>query len=269
MNNLPYRIVLPVFEGPLDLLLHLIEDQQLDIYDIPIASVTEQYLAYLAAMEELDLDIASEFLVMAATLLEIKARMLVPSPATGAEGGPEEEGDDPRTELVQRLLQYREFKEAAEVLRQREAYHALRFPRPGEEYLPTGQKGLLDGITLGDLIGAFREVLREAADVSVREIPRDQVTVRERMRELIWSLGRAGGSLPFRDLFGPRTHRLEVVVTFLAILELLRLGRLGVRQLSPLGEIRVFLVRRVREEALTGGNARGEGDHRGDAPGDA
>lgn len=237
-----YTVVLDVFEGPLDLLLHLITRQQLDIADIPIARVTEQYLAYLDAMAELDLDVASEFLVMAATLMEIKARMLLPAPPPAAEG--EEEPLDPRAELVARLVEYRRYKEAAEALARRQEAWSRRVLRagPGWETGPACEGTGLDGVTLLDLLDAFQAVLARTGPAAVREVRRPEISIRQRMAQLLRRLRRHRQGLPFSALLrGRRVTRGEVVVTFLALLECVRRGYVVVQQALPFAEIYCYL----------------------------
>lgn len=235
------RVHLHNFDGPLDLLLYLIKQQELDIYDIPIAEVTAQYLEYLADIESVNLDLASDFLVMAATLLEIKAKMLLPKPPRAVE--PEEEqGPDPRAELVERLLEYGRFKEAAGFLRDREAEQGARFFRPLVEVGDRSDEASpLEGISLLDLLEAFRQLLRETED-NWREVPRQEIPLREKIREINWRLARARDGITFRELLSRGTSRLEVVVTFLALLELIRTRRVLVSQDRVFGEI---LIRRA------------------------
>jgi segregation and condensation protein A len=227
---------LPIFEGPLDLLLHLIRESKIDIYDIPIAAVTTQYLEMLALMEALDLEVAGEFLVMAATLMEIKSRMLLPRPP--APPPDEEEGEDPRAELVQRLIEYEQYKQIAERLRLLEEEGRRRFTRGVE---PEPEAVPLEELRPDDLIRALRRMLASFAEASppVASLQRERINLRLRMRELWGRLADSEGPLSFYDLFagGPRPSRLEVIVTFLAVLELLRLGRLRVFQHHALGDL--------------------------------
>ena len=182
----PYKVSLEIFEGPLDLLLHLIRENEIDIYDIPIAKVTEQYLEYLSLMEALDLDVASEWLVMAATLLEIKSRMLLPEDKD--QEVDEDEKIDPRLELVERLIEYEKFKGAAEVFREREAQRSRMFVR-GATHLDFDLKPTfdLDDITAVDLLGALQRMLSDVGEgeEEVTTLRRRKITVRLRMRE-IW-----------------------------------------------------------------------------------
>jgi segregation and condensation protein A len=228
---------LPIFEGPLDLLLHLIREAKIDIYDIPIAEITGQYLEMLALMEALDLAVAGEFLVMAATLMEIKSRMLLPRPP--APPPDEEEGADPRAELVQRLLEYEQYKQIAEQFRALEAEGRLRFtrtPPPDEaESVPLAE------LRPQDLLGALRRMLASFAEEGppVASLQRERISLRLRMRELWGHLQDSPEPVSFRELFprSPRPRRLEVIVTFLAVLELLRLGRIRVFQSHPLADL--------------------------------
>jgi len=232
----PYQIVLPIFEGPLDLLLHLIHENKLDIYDIPIAQVTEQYLQYLSLMEELDLDIAGEFLVMAATLIEIKSKMLLPPDETADE---DEEPIDPRAQLVERLIEYQRYKEAAEILRQFEEERSKVFKSGGEaieiEYAPF----LLKDLTPVDLLAAIQRVLAEVGEgeEEVTTITRRRITVRMKMSEIWRRVITSEDGVNFEELFEDKYDRTEIVITFLSVLELLRLRRITVTQKQLFGEI--------------------------------
>lgn len=230
-----YSIRIPVFEGPLDLLLHLIRENKVDIYDIPIALITRQYLEYLGLMKELNLEIAGEFLVMAATLIHIKSRMLLPVEETA---GTEEEMD-PRFELVQRLLEYQAFKEAALGLREREEeWEAVysRLPQqeePGEE---PAELSLFD-LNLFDLISAFKSILDKAPQEMV-PVTRETLTVKSRMSFILDTIGERE-ALRFEDLFEAGTRSL-MIVTFMALLEILKLGLARVYQEREFGAIWVI-----------------------------
>lgn len=240
---------LPVFEGPLDLLLHLIREQKIEITDIPIAQITEQYLGYLALMEALDLEVAGEFLVMAATLLEIKSRMLLPRPPAAPEEGADA-GPDPREELVQRLLEYEQYKAAAERFRLLAETRGQSFTREPAE--PEEQSAPLVELTPADLVRALERMLAAAGEAEVTTLAREKINLRLRMREIWAALSGWEGPMPFGALFeifcSTPPARIEIVVSFLAVLELLRAGRIRVLQSDPLGEI--FLARR-EEEAPT------------------
>ncbi|HYG59185.1 MAG TPA: segregation/condensation protein A [Symbiobacteriaceae bacterium] len=235
-----YTVRLEKFEGPLDLLLHLIRRADINIYDIPIAQITEQYLEIIRDLAALDIDRASEFLVMAATLLGIKSRMLLPKPPKVlAEELPEEQGADPREELVRQLVAYSQYKEAAEALKRREADMAGVFTRALFVEQPSGPAPL-EGLSLKDLVKAFEEVLKE--EWTWREVPREEIPLREKIREINFRISRSPHGVRFRDLFTRGGGRLEVVVTFLALLELMRRRQVVALQEGIFGEI---LIRRV------------------------
>lgn len=230
-------IHLDVFDGPLDLLLFLIRREEVSIYDIPIVRITEQYLAYIEVLSAVDLDRAAEYLVMAATLLEIKARLLLPKPPhpEAADEFAEWEGEnDPRAELVRQLEEYQRFKDAAQDLKQREEVALKVYARgwhPEAPELPAP----LAKVTLADLMAAFQEILKE--EWSWREVPREEIPLREKLREINWRLQRHPEGVRFRDLFTRGGTRLEVVVTFLALLELIRQRRAVAEQSQTFGEI--------------------------------
>jgi segregation and condensation protein A len=232
------RIQLPVFEGPLDLLLYLIRRSQVDIHDIPIAPITRQYMEYLDLMHELNLDVAGEFMVMAATLIHIKAKMLVPIDPTEAQG--EEELDDPREALVQRLLEFQRYKEAAGVLHQKAEIRAATWTRP-DSVLPqfdeAGEEMLEAG--LFDLVSAFKELLERRKTLLAHEVADSGKSVDQRMEELM-ELIREGESVEFLELFASQETKADMIVTFLALLELIRLKRVKVYQRGVFGAIRVF-----------------------------
>lgn len=229
-----YKIKLPEFEGPMDLLLHLIRENKVDIYDIPISLITGRYLEYIEIMKELDLEIAGEFLVMAATLIQIKSRMLLPPD----EDVPQEEAEDPRFELVQRLLEYRAFKDAASILKEREEEAMKIFGRsPGElekAEAPEPELFLFD-VNLFDLLAAFKKIL-ENAPPEMRIISRETLTVKDRMMHIADIIEKLE-SIRFEDLFGDVFSRVQLIVTFLALLELLRLGLARVYQENQFGNI--------------------------------
>jgi segregation and condensation protein A len=246
------RIRLPLFEGPLDLLLHLIRKDRIDIHDLPIAPITRQYMEYLALMKELNLDVAGEFMVMAATLIHIKSKMLVPVDPTEAQG--EEELEDPREALIQRLLEFERYKAAAGVLHQKGQIRAATWTRPdtvlpafddvGEEMLEAG---------LFDLISAFKELLDRRKTLFAHEVEPSGKSVEERMAELLVML-KEGESLDFLELFASQETKADMIVTFLALLELVRLKRVRVYQRGLFGAIRVF--RPVGPEATSTADGR-------------
>ena len=232
------RIRLPEFEGPLDLLLYLIKKNEVAIHDIPIAPITRQYMEYLDLMKELNLDVAGEFMVMAATLIHIKSKMLVPVNPTEAEG--EEEGEDPRDELVRRLLEFQRYKEAAGLLHQKREIRAATWIRP-DSALPAFDDAGEEMIEAGlyDLIGAFKELLERRKTLLAHEVEREGKSVEERMEELLDML-REGQSLEFLELFASEETKAGMILTFLALLELIRLKRIKVYQRGLFGPIRVF-----------------------------
>jgi segregation and condensation protein A len=211
------RVQLDIFEGPLDLLLHLIKKNEVSITDIPIASITQQYLATLELMQTLNLDVAGEFLVMAATLIHIKSRMLLPADDNESD---EDEGVDPRDELVRRLLEYQRFKEAADQLEQREILTRDVFVRAAASSEEAPAPGFRE-LSVFELLRALRRVLDKLPKDDVHEVTLEKITVREKMTLLLDRL-RAGGKVLFESLFDEVTSRMEVIVTFLAMLELVK-----------------------------------------------
>ncbi|MBR7113200.1 MAG: segregation/condensation protein A [Firmicutes bacterium] len=232
------QLHLPIFEGPFDLLLHLIKENEIDIYDIPIVQITEQYLAYLHQMEELDLEVASSFLVMAANLLAIKARMLLPKPPV------EEEEEDARAELVHDILEYMRFKDAAETLGGLKEQHSLFIARPNEAEMYEklfADQVILEDKTLVDLTNAFAAILRQVEERGeVIDIAKEQVTVRDKLLQLYESLSANPQGQSFESFFAASASRIEVIVTFLAMLELSRRGILRVSQSSEYGRIYLY-----------------------------
>lgn len=231
------NVQLEIFEGPLDLLLHLIKKNEVSITDIPIATITEQYLSTLELIQSLNLDVAGEFLVMAATLIHIKSRMLLPP---GEEEDEEEEGGDPREELIRRLLEYQRFKEAAEELEKREILRRDVFVRPSE--VPDEMESVeFEGLSLFDLISALRHVLERFPEERVHEVTLERISVREKMSSLLDDLHRRGKVI-FQSLFEAAVSRLEVVVTFLAMLELVKIRAIRVAQEEREGPIVIELA---------------------------
>lgn len=229
----PYKVQLPVFEGPLDLLLHLIKINEIDIYDIPIAVVTEQYLEYLELMKELNLDIASEYLVMAATLALIKSKMLLPSTPLDDE----ESEEDPRNELVQRLLDYQRYKKAAEELEDKEILGRDVFSRPGLN----GDESRELAVNLFDLIEALKGILEKVdSQEKILDFTREKVSLKDKMVEVIERL-KAVEYVVFQDLFASAQDRYDVILTFMALLELIRNQKVRILQLEIFGTIRIYL----------------------------
>jgi len=236
-NN--YSISLPIFEGPLDLLLHLIKKNEVDIYDIPIALIAEQYLEYIELMKDLDLDLAGEFLVMASTLAQIKSRLLLP-PKEGEAG--EEEGADPRAELVKRLIEYKKFREAADELGERESLWREVFMRGSagawEDDEEPEQEELFN-FGLFDLLDAFRRVIANMPQDRMHVIGGDQISIADKINEI---LGKLEGSeaVRFETLFEGDRTRSQVVASFMAVLELVRLKAIKILQTEAFGPIRIM-----------------------------
>lgn len=231
-----YRIKLPVFEGPLDLLLFLIRKNELDIYDIPIANVTKQYLEALYAMKDLQIEVAGEFFVMAATLMEIKSRMLLPKHQQAIDPNAEEDDLDPRWELVHQLLQYKKFKEAAGNLGQMSLDAQNMMARPTSAFAPSSERPLkhVDRI---DLWNSFNLILRRLAEkLVVGSIHSEQITVSDQMEYILERL-KTTKSFVFSQLFSGKISLRRLVATFLAVLELTRLAKLRLDQTEAFSDI--------------------------------
>ncbi len=243
-----YEVKLEIFEGPLDLLLYLIKKEDMDIQDVQISQITQEYLNTINLMKELNLEVAGEFLVMASTLLQIKARSLLPKDTVGAE----DEGPDPRAELMAKLLEYQKFKEAALFLVKKEHEARDIFYR---NQLPTfSEEDLTLEASLFDLLDAFKGVLAQAGD-EVKELLYTEIPVEQKIREILDFLeGRPAAA--FHEIFTPRSSRRELVVTFLALLELMRLKQIIARQNELFGEIMIYRV----TEPVPVGNPEGEGN---------
>ncbi|MBH0198586.1 MAG: segregation/condensation protein A [Nitrospira sp.] len=235
-TELPYQVRIENFEGPLDLLLHLIKKNEINIYDIPVALIANQYLEYIEAMKSLNLNVAGDFLVMAATLLQIKSKMLLPPDEAVQD---EEDGPDPREELVRRLLEYKAYKEAARQLDGQEQLWREMFPREQAAPEPINPEEMpLENVSLFDLVDALQGILDRNPGKRLIEIIPDNLTVRERMN-VILELLEGKDSVSFVDLFEPASHRMIVIVTFLAMLELIRLRVARVFQAETFGPILV------------------------------
>lgn len=242
------NIKLEMFEGPLDLLLHLIDTSEVDVCDIPIARITDQYMEYVTAMQQFELEVASEFLVMAATLLSIKSRMLLPrAEPVDLTDVLEEEGVDPREELIQRLLEYKRYKRLSNVLREREEERSRVFTRmPADLSAYAPKENPLKGITPDDLLQLFADLItprvEEEEEEPLTRMTREEISVSDRMEEIDRMLERKE-ELRFSELFqGKRMTRERVVTTFLAILELLKLHRIQIRQNELFEEIQMRRV---------------------------
>jgi len=232
-----YKVKLELFEGPLDLLLYLVKKDHLNIYDIPIAKVTEQYINYLELMRLLDLNIAGDFLVMAATLLQIKSKMLLPVDEVE---NPLEEQEDPRAELIKRLLEYERFKEIAENLRERETAQSDVFkrPKPPDSELPKKVNEVYFEASLFDLINAFSKALEEVPKELFYELVKDEFTMEDKIHNILHLL-LVRPSVAISELFSQSKSKVEIVVTFLAILELIRMKEIVAMQKGLFQDIEV------------------------------
>ncbi|MDP8215790.1 MAG: segregation/condensation protein A [Candidatus Kaelpia imicola] len=240
MND--YKVRLKIFEGPLDLLLYLIKKNEVSIYDIPIAEITKQYLEYLKLMQDLDLDIVGDFLVMAATLLYIKSRMLLPQEEVVLDE--EIPDDDPREELVNRLMEYKKFKEAAGLLKDKEEEGSEVFKRylsRSDIDLTQSEDPPYEGFeaSIFDLISAFTETLKNIPKEDFKVVLDEEHTVEEKM-EFVISLLDQKGVIYFNNIWGRIRSRIEAVVFFLSLLELIRLKKIIIRQIGLFGEIKIF-----------------------------
>jgi len=229
-----YKVRLEVFEGPLDLLLYLIKKDEVDIYDIPIELITRQYMEYLDLMRMLDLNIAGDFLVMAATLMMIKSRMLLP-----VEERPElePEEDDPRWELVRQLIEYKKFKDAAGTLQEWELQQGNMFARGAAEVVVEKEPGLgMEDVNIFDLIAAFNDAIKRVKVDEIGELFAPTCTVADKIEAILNRISQDGHIL-FSGLFETMDSRHEVICTFLALLELIRLRQVDARQSGPFREI--------------------------------
>jgi segregation and condensation protein A len=237
-EKFPYTVRLEMFEGPLDLLLHLIHKNEIDITNIPIALITEQYLDYLKLMKILNLDIAGEYLLMASTLLHIKSKTLLPTTFTEEE----EEGEDPRAELMRKLLEYQKYKEAAAELEKKPMLERDVFiPMAVMDNEETNEEEKIE-VNLFELLDAFRQLLERVKPAAIHEVLLDRVTVEEKVQEILSLLQREKRSIAFQLLFPERPSRRLIVVTFLALLELVKSKFVRIFQTAPFETIRVSLV---------------------------
>ena len=231
-----YNVKLEAFEGPLDLLLHLIKQNEVDIYNIPMAEITRQYLAYLEVLKELNLDVAGEFLVMASTLIQIKSKMLLPLPAEDESG--EEEGEDPRAELVRRLLEYQKYKDAAGELDRQQLVGRDTFLRHAQnderDAAPAADMPL--ELEMFDLVAAFQQVLAKVSIETLHEVGAESFSIADRVNEIL-SLLQGRETVCFDELFPETFSREYVVATFLAMLELCKLRLIRLTQAASFGSI--------------------------------
>ncbi len=237
-QTMNYAIKLDIFEGPLDLLLYLIKKNEIDIYNIPVALVTEQYLQYLKMIKALNLDLAGEYLVMASTLIHIKSRMLLPVPEE-----PETEEEDPRAELVRQLIEHKAFKEAALNLGERPLLERDVFTRaaflPEEIGKSTEDEEELMEVSVFELIEAFHRIVSQIDKKELLEIDLEKLSLTDIINEIMEQLSLTK-SLTFEDLLGERKDRRRIIYTFLALLELIKLRMIKAYQTSVFGVIRIF-----------------------------
>lgn len=243
MPTTPYRVQLDVFDGPLDLLLHLVKKNELEIADVPTATITEQYLEYLEMMESLALDVAGEYLVMAATLLLIKSRTLLPEDAEE-----EPEVEDPRVDLVRQLLEYQRYREAALALSERPMLNRDVFVRESLKRIDPDDPSVQppDGpppvkVTVWQLLDAMRKVLERARPEIVHEVTREVVTIRDRINVVLQRLSQQRRRT-FASMFDGDRTKLQIIVTFLAMLELMKAGAVAAVQEEAFGEIMIELT---------------------------
>lgn len=248
-----YSVKLDTFEGPLDLLLHLINRYEIDIYDIPVSQITEQYLIYIHAMKELQLDIASEYLVMAATLLSIKSKMLLPKKESEVLDEEEqfEYEEDPRDELMERLIEYKKFKEAAITLKDKEFERSQEFSKP-----PTNMEGMLEentielevqlDVSLYDMLAALQKLLnRNKVQKPIQtKISRQEISIEDKMSDVLEQLNRSKGRKNFLDFFDS-ADKGTIVTTFLAVLELMKVKKVIVEQENNFNDLFVQKVDEV------------------------
>lgn len=235
MSQEEYKVELEIFEGPLDLLLYLIKKEEVEIYDIPIERITNQYMKYLDVLKMLDLNIAGDFLVMAATLMMIKSRMLLPVEERAEE---EEDEEDPRWDLVRQLVEYKKFKDAALHLEEFEAIQQNVFARDSEEGIELGEEAdmAMRDVGIFDLISAFSDALKKMEREDLKEIFFERFTVAEKVDQILQAL-KDSDTLIFSALFSGITSRSEIVCTFLALLELIRLKQVTVKQNDTFSDI--------------------------------
>lgn len=225
-----WKVELPIYEGPLDLLLFLINKNEVDVYDIPIARITEEYLGYIRLFEELDIALAGEFFVMAATLMEIKSAVMLPRAEPEAA-----DFEDPRAELVKQLLEYKRYREAAGDLAEMAEVRSRRFPVGGDgDNLPRGETG--GSVSVFALITAFKEVMERAITPDLLVPSTEGPSVEEQVEVIRSKLEGAGGRVRFADLFEPGP-KIVIIITFLALLELLKKGEARAEQENPFGDI--------------------------------
>jgi segregation and condensation protein A len=239
-EEIDYRVDLSIYNGPLDLLLYLIREREVDVHDIPIADITDQYMAHLEVVKAIDIARAGDFLLMAATLMLIKSRMLLPGDAAEDEG---DEDLDPRTDLVRQLLEYKQFKDMSRTLADAQEERSRRFgggaPAPGAEPLDAGK--LLEEIGVEDLVLAFERLMRETLADADHQVFGEELPVREVAAEVLERIRASGGPIAFIDLFRDRRDRVYIVSVFVGILEMLREGSIRLEAGDDVTDLRVSI----------------------------
>ena len=241
MSETDYQIKLDIFQGPLDLLLHLIEENEIDIYNIPIALITEEYLAYLRTIQMLNLEVAGDFLVMAATLMQIKAKMLLPAVPSDDETAEFEE--DPRLELAQKLIEYKKIKEASLMLQSLEGQQFQIYTRSGGDFADkqlAQEPEFPKGLSVWDLVGAFKVMLDSLEPKPIRAIQQQEVSIKQRMTEVL-DLVTGQGQVLFKTVFNHISTKIGLITCFLAVLELIKLRKIIAFQGELFGDIRLAL----------------------------
>ena len=245
-----YQIKLDKFEGPFDLLLHLIKKDEINIYDIPVAKITEEYLEYIRLMQTMNLEVTGEFLVVAGSLLYIKSRLLLPSLSDSEdEGGVKDEDDDPRKELVRQLLEYKRFKEAAKLLAIHEIKQKDIFCRVNETE-PSAEPEQMLEVSLFELIDAFKKVLCSVKKQQTKEIIQEEVSVEDKIKEILAKI-KDKDYIDFHQAFSETSTKMALIATFLALLELMRLKEIKIRQTKLFSEIRIYKVVKVYPPVVT------------------
>lgn len=244
-----YKIIIDAFEGPMDLLLHLIEKTQIDIYDIPINHITEQFIQYIYHMEELNLDIASDFLVMAATLIEIKSKMLLPNEKVATELQLEMEELDPRAELVRRLVEYKKYKNVSEELRLFESIQLRVYYKPKEDLFDYDDEEIkLEGLDIEILLKSISKIIRKRSKLDrvldISEIQREEYTLEQCIKD-IQNILDTDSVLKFSNLIDENSTRKEIIVCFLSILELIRMKYIIVKQEEDFSDF--IIIKRIEE----------------------
>ncbi len=233
MTNHNYRVELPVFSGPLDLLMYLIRKEEVDIYDIPLAKITRQYLKYMEMMQDLNLEVAGEYVLMAATLIRIKARLLLPRD----ESDPDEM--DPREELIMALIEYKKYREAGEILREKALLEERNFVPPSPVEKIETRSDTFSDTSLFDLLSAFKDVLQARKEDAFHNVDTEEVTIEDRITTIMKFL-QENEIANFQELFNDIPRKMIAIVTFIAILELVRTQRISVNQAVAFGEMRIY-----------------------------